>query len=311
MEKNNWREYFLFTRKERIAVLIMLSCIGFVAVLPLFLEDTSKIKGPEPVSAEEFQKLQSFYRSSNADTGYDIRENYSAGRHNGSKAPGSLFAFDPNTITDADWLRLGISERTVKTIRKYLSKGGRFRTSEDIQRIYGIQPTQAERLMPYVRIVSSVSKMVPAPGRENSLPAPNMRIKERVILDINKADSMDFLALPGIGEKLAGRIIQFRQKLGGFYAVDQLAQVYGLQDSVFQKLLPRLACQPSDVQKININTASADQLKQHPLIRWKLAQTLVAFRQQHGVFKSTEDLRKLQLMDENTLTKLLPYLVVE
>ena len=61
-------------------------------------------------------------------------------------------------------------------------------------------------------------------------------------IDINTADTTAFIALPGIGSKLANRIIAFRTKLGGFSDVDQIREVYGLKDSVFQIIHPFLSC---------------------------------------------------------------------
>lgn len=59
-------------------------------------------------------------------------------------------------------------------------------------------------------------------------------------IDINTADTTAFIALPGIGSKLANRIVSFRSKLGGFNSVEQIREVYGLKDSVFQLIYPML-----------------------------------------------------------------------
>ncbi|MBO9571783.1 MAG: helix-hairpin-helix domain-containing protein, partial [Chitinophagaceae bacterium] len=59
-------------------------------------------------------------------------------------------------------------------------------------------------------------------------------------IDINTADTTAFISLPGIGSKLANRIVSFRSKLGGFNSVEQIRQVYGLRDSVFQLIYPML-----------------------------------------------------------------------
>jgi competence protein ComEA len=59
-------------------------------------------------------------------------------------------------------------------------------------------------------------------------------------ININAADTSAFSTLPGIGSKLANRIITFREKLGGFYSANQVAEVYGLPDSTFLKIKPYL-----------------------------------------------------------------------
>lgn len=72
--------------------------------------------------------------------------------------------------------------------------------------------------------------------------------RARQIVEINRADTSDFIALPGIGRVLAARIVAYRRKLGGFSSVDQLAMVYGLKDSVFRMIAPRLVCDTVDLR---------------------------------------------------------------
>ena len=127
--------------------------------------------------------------------------------------------------------------------------------------------------------------------------------------EINKADTTAFIALPGIGSKLAARIILFREKLGGFYNVEQIREVYGLQDSVYRKIYPLLKCDPGKIRKIEINTAEKETLKVHPYIRWNMANALVAYRLQHGPFSSPGDLSRLENVDEDALKKMIPYIL--
>jgi competence ComEA-like helix-hairpin-helix protein len=107
------------------------------------------------------------------------------------------------------------------------------------------------------------------------------------------------------------RIVNFREKLGGFYSVDQLAETYGLPDSTYQLIRPRLICRNAVVRKININDASVEELKNHPYIKWNLANVIMQYRKQHGPFKSIEQLEQLLLVTKEQLVKLLPYLSVE
>jgi DNA uptake protein ComE-like DNA-binding protein len=126
--------------------------------------------------------------------------------------------------------------------------------------------------------------------------------------DINTADTSAFIALPGIGSKLASRIVLFREKLGGFYDVRQIGEVYGLQDSIFRKISPMLKCDPNAVTKIDINNAEREALRMHPYIRWQLANALVAYRDQHGSFHSADDIAKLDNVDAEAVKKMMPYI---
>jgi competence ComEA-like helix-hairpin-helix protein len=113
--------------------------------------------------------------------------------------------------------------------------------------------------------------------------------------------------LPGIGPKLASRINSFREKLGGFYSIDQVAETYGLPDSTFQKIRPYLKFS-GEVKKINVNRATREELSSHPYIRWKMAGAITEYRKQHGDFAKLEDLKKVFLVDDAAFLKMLPYL---
>jgi len=119
-----------------------------------------------------------------------------------------------------------------------------------------------------------------------------------------------FIALPGIGSKLAERIVKFREKLGGFCTAAQVAEVYGLSDSVFAKINSKLQCNPALVKQININTVSFEELKAHPYIKYQLANAVIQYRNQHGSFQSTEDLKQIVLMTDEVFNKIAPYLTV-
>jgi DNA uptake protein ComE-like DNA-binding protein len=118
------------------------------------------------------------------------------------------------------------------------------------------------------------------------------------------------MALPGIGSKLAARIVKYREQLHGFYSVDQVAETYGLPDSTFRKIRKWLVIKDTCIQKININKATIEELK-FPYISYNLANAIYQFRQQHGDYKNLGDLSKIVLVNDSLLRKLSPYLSLE
>lgn len=114
-------------------------------------------------------------------------------------------------------------------------------------------------------------------------------------------------SIKGIGPAYAKRIVGYREKLGGFVSVDQVGTTYGLPDSTFQKMKPRLQASPV-FRKIAINTASLEELKAHPLISWKQADIIISYRSHHGRFDNLEDLAKIKALPEDMLANLNPYL---
>jgi len=117
--------------------------------------------------------------------------------------------------------------------------------------------------------------------------------------------------LPGIGSKLASRIITFRDKLGGFYSIDQVAETYGLPDSTFQKIKQYLKLDNSLVKKVNINTTTVDELKAHPYFKFSLANPIVAYRNEHGAFTKIEDIKKIMAVTDEIYKKIAPYLTLQ
>ncbi len=304
--QNVMKDYFTFSAKERTGLL----ALAVVGVAIFVLVRLWPVKN-QPADPRAFQRelaqltitIDSSRRTAQTPknfsyTKYSYASNYKADKH----LPGKLFTFDPNTLDAAGWKQLGIKDKTVETIGKLVSKGFRFRQPADIQKIYGLQASDVSRLMPFVKIAETPGKV------SNPLPVVTERPFVKQVVDINTADTAGLIALPGIGSKLALRIVTFREKLGGFISVDQIAETYGLSDSTFQVIKPRLQCAHTGVKTININTAEASTLKTHPYIKWNLANALCNYRQQHGNFNSIDDLKKIDLVTDEVFKKLSPYL---
>ena len=60
-------------------------------------------------------------------------------------------------------------------------------------------------------------------------------------LDINLAGAEDFAQLSGLGEVLAGRIVEWREEHGAFTSVEQLLQVEGIGEAKLEQLRPYIA----------------------------------------------------------------------
>jgi competence ComEA-like helix-hairpin-helix protein len=226
---------------------------------------------------------------------------------------GELFYFDPNTITGSEWKRLGLRDKTIKTIENYLSKGGHFYKPDDLQKIYGLHNDEYERLKSYIKIESNPSKtnqeFVSTKSKDETQQTKTYAARYSII-DVNTADTIAFISLPGIGSKLAVRIVTFREKLGGFYSVEQIGETYGLPDSTFQNIKQWLKLDNPSVKKININTATIDEMKAHPYIKFSIANPIVAYRNEHGSFSKLEDIKKVMAVTDEIYKKIAPYLTL-
>jgi competence protein ComEA len=317
----NWsrllNEYFTFTRKERIGLIVVVIVIIGIWILPKIAAsrkhravsaDTSWMAAAKQL--QHYQENSENVLKSNDENINDLV--YDKPADNFNKSTVKLFYFDPNTLSIEGWKKLGIREKTIATIQKYLNKGGHFYNSEDLKKIYGIRADEYGRLEPFIKIETINKKDLNAYSKNEfkKEAAPNKTLKYSLV-DVNVADTSEFIALPGIGNKLAARIVNFRDKLGGFYSIDQIGETYGLPDSTFQRIKPSLKLDNSPVKKININTATKDEMKSHPYIKWNLANAIVEYRNQHGNFTSVDDLKKISLITEEIFSKLKPYLLVK
>ena len=300
--------YLSFTRKERTGIILLSGLILIISLIPLFYPAFIKPIKTDPKELEKAIAGLQVREKDSAKFGYRVYEkekrNYSSYKKNEeSLISGELFSFDPNTLSVDGWQRLGLREKTIQTIQNYIAKGGRFRQPEDISKIWGLREAEINRLMPYVVISKPSFQSETKPYKKEYDKRP-----ELAPFDINKADTTAFIALPGIGSKLASRIIAFRDKLGGFYRIDQIGETYGLPDSTFQKIKKFFLLNHPEIKQLNINTATVDELKIHPYIRYNLANALVAYRNSHGRFTSVADIKKIMMVTDELFEKLAPYL---
>jgi competence ComEA-like helix-hairpin-helix protein len=235
MKKNTWKHYLSFSRRERVALLLLAVIAVLFTCLPRFFSSPPSVIEIDTTAEKQLAVLT---------TGYDAPERKEA-TGNTAFTPGtavtgqvSLFRFDPNTLDEAGWLKLGVRPRIVQIILHYREKGGRFRRPADLAKIYGLTPAEANRLMPYV-FIENMHEAVTVPVVAETAEQP-VAVRHYPVLDINTATAEQWEALPGIGPVLANRIVKFRYTLGGFSSVEQLKQTYGLSDSVFRNIQPYL-----------------------------------------------------------------------
>ena len=317
------RDYLTFTRKERIGIVVITILIMIIIFLPKIAFNKKSSK-PVPIDTswtieiKKLEKKESDANKSQFSQYDDETANYQYDRSKNNypeQTKERSFNFDPNTLNTEGWKKLGLRDKTIQTIQNYLSKGGHFKKPEDLQKIYGLPNAEYQRLAPYVRIETlpdsknTATNEILKPKNENQTTKNFTPHFSNV--DINSADTTAFIALPGIGSKLAARIINFREKLGGFYSIQQIGETFGLPDSTFQNIKQYLKLENISLRKININTATIDELKNHPYIKWSIANPIVAYRNEHGSFSKLEDVKKVAAITDEIYNKIAPYLALQ
>lgn len=292
------KDFFYFTKKERRGIAVLLGLSSILLLLPYLLAFTNAESTTDFTEVNKAIALMEARQDSVRDSLSQIRDTskmawkdkssktYQKQQKVSQSTPRKLFVFDPNTASKEELQQLGIPARVSHTIDNYRKKGGKFFRKEDLKKIYGLKETLYQKLSPYIQLPDN---------------------KTPLQIDINKATIAEWQQLRGIGPSLSGRIVKFRDKLGGFISIEQVAQTYGLPDSTFQKIKPKLKASP--IQKtIQINSWSKEELQQHPYINWKQAQIVINYRKHHGKFADQEAILQSKAFNEVELNKLLPYL---
>lgn len=287
------QKYFGFSRRELNGICVLLFIVIAVWCVP-FLLDFVHI--PEPDYYEDIAEKD------------DIVETEQ------SKEMISYFNFDPNKLDAEEWKSLGLSSSQIKVISNYKAKGGVFRRKADLKKIYTLSETDYAKLEPYIHIAEKEVESNRAFSEGNmSLQRPEKKdvikaSKKLTILDINNADTLDLIQLPGIGPVYAKRILKYRSLLGGYCKLEQLLEVYGMDSLRFETIKPLLHVNGKDVIRMTVNKFDYQDLIKHPYISNNHAKVIVQYRKQHGAFKNIEDLANIVLFDKDYLRKIEPYL---
>jgi competence protein ComEA len=300
--KRIWKEYFSFSKKERIAVIILLALIACFIVIPYVYT----VRRQPPLVNKTLLALVAKMDTSSRD-GIAGNAGEEVPPINTFPKKTSLFSFDPNTIGEEGWSRLGLQPRTIRTIMNYRNKGGRFRSPADIRKIWGLSKDAADKLIGFVQIAGSgkvTDYQLPVTG--NRQPATTTKI-----IDINMATIDDWKTLPGIGQKLAERLVNYRERIGGFSDALQVKKTYGISDSVFTLIAPWLKTDAATMPRLDLNRVSAYELRQRANIPDAVARAIIVYRQQYGPFLSVDDLKKIVFMKDSLFQRIVSFVRVE
>ncbi len=255
------------------------------------------------LSAEEQRRLAEFSKKASV---RDERER----AERASKMPTVvLHPFDPNTADSATLCALGLRPWQVRNMLKYRRAGGRWKSAEDFRRLYGLSADEYERLRPYI-VVDVPSALVQKSAedlRRDSLRAAwhDAKFHEHTFVDINAADTTLLKRIPGIGSYYAQKICKYRERLGGFVCVEQIAEIDGLPKD-FASWCAVSAEAP--VRKLNVNRASFRDLLRHPYLDLEQVKLITNYRDQKGRITSLREFPFHELFPDSVLLRLEPYI---
>ncbi|MDR2806030.1 MAG: helix-hairpin-helix domain-containing protein [Dysgonamonadaceae bacterium] len=128
------------------------------------------------------------------------------------------------------------------------------------------------------------------------------------VIELNGADTLALMRLPGVGPSFAKRITGYRNLLGGYHRIEQLQEVYGMYEELYTQIIPYLKIDPEKITRLPVNNASLDKLKAHPYLNFYQAKAIVELRKKKGSLTSVEDLQLLEEFTPDDWVRITPYL---
>ncbi len=301
----SFREYFYFNRSERKGVIALMLLI----LLLIIAKESLIYFNPDPILSKQNSDSLLAEIQKSIDRKDSLEQIVAAESHLKNKVDLDqiqAFNFNPNDLPLEKWQQFGLTEKQAQVIKRYESSGGNFRTKRDVKKMFVISDELFAKLEDFILLPDSIH----SPKKELKWKKDSSWHRKKIQVNINTADTSSFKRLYGIGSVLSKRIVEYRDQLGGFHSKDQLQSIYGLKEDVLLRLDSQLVFDTVAIRQLNINTASVEDLKNHPLIRWKVANSIVKIREQHGTYNKLEDIKKSVLINDTLFNQLKPYLNV-
>lgn len=282
-------DYFSFSRTEKRGAFVLFLIIIILVIAQPFIRD---LKKNEQTDFSEFEEAINEFENSK-------KANYSSTVEKAIEPV--LFEFNPNTLIDEDWIKLGFKEWQVKAINKYKSKGGSWKTKSDVAKIYGLDSAKYEQLKPYILLPESINSK-----KESTPPTTYFTFNPNTI------SSKEWEKL-GFEKWQIKAIEKYKSKGGNWKTKKDVSKIYGLTKEEFSKLEPyidlpeKLLNSNSSSSKknyniiVNVNTASIKDLtKLKGIYSEKYAAIIFKYRNNLGGFIKKEQLLEVWNMTEET-----------
>jgi competence ComEA-like helix-hairpin-helix protein len=280
---NFFKEYFFFPPSARRGLWILIILIIIVFTLPHILPFFINSDQPE-INTNAIAQFDSAFEL--------LAKNDSVVRDS------PVQYFNPNKIDANEWVKYGASKQLAKRIENYIQKKGHFRKSEEVLKIYGFDSALFKKLSPFFKFDEDSFKV-----QVKKFYVKKINV-ERAKIELNSTDSAKLEKLPFIGPVLSARIVKYRNKLGGFYDIEQLKEVYGLKEETFEKIKDKVYADTSLIIKLDLNNATELELRKHPYIGKYKASLILKYRKFKGHICSLEELSQNSIFSDIELEKL-------
>ena len=219
-----------------------------------------------------------------------------------AKPSAELVQFRIDTASVEYLVSVGFSRKQAEVVVKYRDAIGGITSEQELKACYVVSEEMANRLLPYV--IFTEQKF----AEENEAKESEKRTENTALVEINSADMEALVAVDGIGEKSAAEIIKYRELLGGYHSVEQLAELNCVTEENFAKFLSQICCDSCKIKKIDINFAGPKELERHPYVSARTLRRIVKQRQLKGGWSRIEEMTEQNILSEEEAKRLAPYL---
>ncbi|WP_159038476.1 ComEA family DNA-binding protein [Brumimicrobium mesophilum] len=309
MVRKNWdSDWIHFSKRARRGIIVLLIAFVIVAVSPRLYYNYIHVPQEYEIQIRPLAKFE-------AEKNKLKVESLEYSRYTQPKA-----MFDPNDYTVEEWKNVGLSEKQAGSIINYLSSGAILKVKTDLKKLYVVDQELYDLLEPKIDLPEEIEELystevsykeMNSQELENEIEPRVEKTKVVSPISLNMASAEELKSIPGIGEFYAKEIIQLRKAYGGFVSHDQLSGIYGMRQGKLDSLKPFLVINLNELRKLDINKASEQQLRNHPLISYDIAKSIVYFRENYRVYKRVDEILLSPYIDRDKLKALTPYLKVD
>lgn len=271
------KSHFTFSKQQRNGIFLLLLIIILFQVILFFSDFTSNEANGNSNEFLVFQKrIDSIKQLPKSESKHKV------------------FPFNPNFITDYKGYTLGMSNEEIGRLLTYRAQDKWVNSAQEFQQVTNVSDSLLDAISPYFKFPEWVTN-----PKKNAYKPKTFDNKPKVFAqktDLNQATASQLQKVYGVGEKLSERIINYRNKFeGGFISDIQLTEVYGLSPEVIENITNQFAVKtPRQIQKINLNTATKDQLVTIQYIDYEIAHNIIEARTLREGFTSWDDLAKVK-----------------
>jgi competence protein ComEA len=273
------------SKRNRRGLLLLLCIAALISYTPRIIAAYSDDDDIQ-ISFEELEKIEE-----------EIDEKREYKKKSKKKVWASKFkapeqAFDPNEYQEEDWLKLGLSKKQVDVVLNFSKRG--LKSNDDLEKIFVISSDLFD-------LIKDSTFYPEFEAKKKFEPLPE---KEFIKVDINTADIENLKSIPGIGEFYAKKIIEYREELGGYCDTKQLLEIWKFDSEKYEEVSKNIILNKKDLRLIDINSCSIDELKNHPYISYKVANSIVKMRMANGNYNQIEDILESKLIDRELFSKI-------